>query len=126
MDQRCFHCVNKLLHRLKYGNMVDPAAAKLLKLAIDALGLSGLTMYQTRHRSATPRSVAPLSPSLAPKQVGNTRATSRSIVDRANAGPAVHKRMTGKYLLNVFGLGKSVKSCRFSWLCARHKVWSQV
>ena len=42
-----------------------------------------------------------LSRSPAPKQVGNTRATCRGIVDREI--PAVHKRMTGKYMLDVFG-----------------------
>ena len=46
-----------------------------------------------QHSAASPRteSVAPLSPSPAPKQIGNT------------ACPAVHKRMNGKYLLGVCG-----------------------
>ena len=36
------------------------------------------------------------------KQAGNTCATCRGIVDRATASPLVHKRMTGKFLLDVF------------------------
>ena len=32
-----------------------------------------------------------------------TRATCRGIVDKATADPAVHKRMTAKYMLDVFG-----------------------
>ena len=42
----------------------------------------------------------PLSPANAPKQAGNTRATCRGIVDTS---PSAHKRMTGNYLLDVFG-----------------------
>ena len=112
-----------LLLQLKCGNMVEtiwnfdyPTAAKLFKTATDALGPSGLTMYPTRRsgaridrvgfqhcaRSAKTRSVAPLSPSPAP-QAGNTRATSRGIVDMATSGPPGHRRTTGEYLLDVFG-----------------------
>ena len=36
----------------KISNFNDPAAAKLFKTATDALGLNGMTMYQTRHRRA--------------------------------------------------------------------------
>ena len=88
-------------------------------------------MYQTRHGGAsidrvrvfiTPqevqstRSVAPLSPSSAPKQIENTHATCRDIVDKTTAGPAVRKRMIGKYLLDVF-CGSD-----FSAKAANHRV----
>ena len=45
----------------------------------------------------------PLSPSHAPKQAGNIRATCPGIVDRATANPSVRNRMIGKCVLNVFG-----------------------
>ena len=113
---------------------ISSAAAKMFKTATDTLGLSGMTMYQTRHsqhrsgarfqnsaRSAKMRVVEsvqhchkiqhkqpsggrlPLSPAPAPRQAGNTRATCRCVADKATASPAVHKRMTGKFLLDVFG-----------------------
>ena len=65
-----------------------------------------------------------------PNQVGNTRATCRSFVDKATASPADHKRMTGKYLLDVFGgrgfLPKVLNHLGLRGLCARHEVWSHV
>ena len=55
LDQRWLQWVNKLLPRLKTGNSKEkiskvdhPAAATMFKTATDALGLSGITMYQTR------------------------------------------------------------------------------
>ena len=60
MEQRWLQWVNKLLPALKAGNLEDkiwnfvgPAAAKKLKTATDTLGLSGMTMYQTRHSGAS-------------------------------------------------------------------------
>ena len=60
VDQRWLQWVNKLVLRLKCANLVEriwcfdfPAAAKLFKTATDALGLSGMTMYQTRHSGAS-------------------------------------------------------------------------
>ena len=44
-----------------------------------------------------------LSPAPSPKQAGNTRTTCRGIVDRTSASPAAHKRMAGKFLIDVFG-----------------------
>ena len=59
----------------------------------------------------------PLSPSPAPKQVENTRATCRGVCDKTIQSPAVHKRMPGEYLLDVFGVcgffGKRGKSFGF-------------
>ena len=59
MDQSWFQWVNELLPARKAGNLVEiiwnfdcPAASELFKTAIDALGLSGLTMYQTRRSGA--------------------------------------------------------------------------
>ena len=77
--------------------------------------------YQNHAKGATTRSVEsvqqchkirqkqssggrlPLSPVPTPKQVGNTRATCRGFADKATASPAAFKRMTGKFLLDVFG-----------------------
>ena len=39
----------------------------------------------------------------APKQAVNTCTTCRGIVDKATASPSAQKRMTGKYMLDVFG-----------------------
>ena len=64
---------------------------------------SGCGFFSTLHEVQHTRSVAPLSPSLAPNQVGNTRATSRGVVDTAITSPAVRKRMTGKHVLDAFG-----------------------
>ena len=38
-----------------------------------------------------------------PRRAGKTRATCQGIVDVAFASPAAHKRMTGKYMHDVFG-----------------------
>ena len=124
MDQRYFRRVSKLLPALNVGNPEAKswnfdylAAAKMFKTATDIWRLSGMTYTKTsqwsRHRSgarfqhparsAKTRSVAPRSPWPASKQAGNTRATCRGIVDNATLSPAVHKRMTGKYQLDVFG-----------------------
>ena len=125
MVQRWVQWVNELLPRLRCGNLVGQiwnfnylVAAKFFKTAIDALGLSGMTTYQTRHSGAsihrvrgfrisakreTMRSVAPHSPSPAAKQVGNTRATCRSVIDKTIPSPAVHKRMTRNNFRDVFG-----------------------
>ena len=83
--------------------------------------LRSATRFQNSARSATTRSVEsfqqcrkiPDEPSLggrlppsrspAPKQVGSPRATCRGIVDNAIAHPSAQKRMTGKYMLDVFG-----------------------
>ena len=49
--------------------------------------------------------------------------------DGANAHPSVHKRMTGKKMLDVFGgpgfLAKASNHLGLRGLCARHVVWSQ-
>ena len=123
MDHGWFQWINRLLPQLKFGSLVvlsrnfdHPAAAKLLQTAIDALQFSGLTMYplqESRHRSgaifqhsagsAKTTSMVPLSPTPALKHIGNTRAPCRGIVDKATACSAAHKRMIGKYLLEVFG-----------------------
>ena len=77
-------------------------------------------MYQTRHSGASivhmwafntlqevrERSQWHHSPSLARSETINletTRATCRGAVNKATAGPAVHKRMIGSYLLDFFG-----------------------
>ena len=120
MDQRWFQRTNQVLPALKAGNPEEkiwnfdyPAAATLFKTATDALRFSGLTMYQTQsqhrsgagfqHSARSPKtnSLSPLSPSPAQKQIGHTRAT--CVVDKATAGPAARKSMTGKYLLDMFG-----------------------
>ena len=56
VDQRWLQWVNTLLHQLNFGNPEEwiwnfdyPAAANMFKTATDSLGLSGMTMYQTRH-----------------------------------------------------------------------------
>ena len=56
----------------------------------------------SRHSTRNPESTSatPLSPMSPPKQ---SRATCRGVVDQAFADPVVHKRMTGKYMLDVFG-----------------------
>ena len=43
------------------------------------------------------------SPSPVPKQVGKTRATCPGTVEKVTAPPTADKRMTGKYMLDVFG-----------------------
>ena len=57
VDQCWLQWVNKLLPALKAGNPEEkfynfdyPAAAKMFKTATDTVGLSGMAMYQTRHR----------------------------------------------------------------------------
>ena len=60
--------------------------------------------FQNSSRSAKTRSVAPLSLFSAPSQIWNTFATCRGVVDKATASPAARKRMTGKYILDVFGV----------------------
>ena len=59
LDQRWLQWVNKPLPALKAGNPAEklwnfdnPAAANMFKTATDTLGLSGLTMYRTRHSGA--------------------------------------------------------------------------
>ena len=59
--------------------------------------------FQNFARSAKTRSLAPLSPSPTPKQVGNTRATCRGVIDKTIPSPAVRNRMTGNYFMDVFG-----------------------
>ena len=39
----------------------------------------------------------------APKQVGNTRATCRGVIEKVIPSPTVHKSMTGKYFIDVVG-----------------------
>ena len=84
------------------------------------------TRFQHSARSATTRSVAPLTPSRTPKQIGNTRAACRGVVDQASADPAVRKRMTGKSMIDVFGesgfVAKAANHSGLPWLCARHEV----
>ena len=60
IDQRWLQWVTKLLPAIKAGNPEDtilnfgyPSRARLFKTATDALGLSGLTMNQTRHSGAS-------------------------------------------------------------------------
>ena len=82
-------------------NSDNHAESMLFKTAIDALGLSDLTMYQSRHGGASIDKKQSLgdrlfSPSPVPKQVRNTHATCRGIADKAFADPVVHKCMTGK------------------------------
>ena len=49
------------------------------------------------------RFVTTLSNLSAPKPSGNTRVTHRGVADKKFADPVVHKRMTGKCMLDVFG-----------------------
>ena len=49
-------------------------------------------------RQQSPGGPLPLSPALASKLSGNTRATSRGIVDKATASPLAHKRMSRIYI----------------------------
>ena len=49
------------------------------------------------------KAITPLSPSVTPKQAGNTRASCRGIVDKAATDPAAYQRMTVSYTLDVFG-----------------------
>ena len=92
-----------------------------------AFRLSVLTRFRTRHNGAQTRSVTPLSPMSAPKQIRYTCATCRCVVDQAFTDPAVHKRMTGKCMLGVFGgsgfVAKATNSFGIVWICARHKIW---
>ena len=48
--------------------------------------------------SRPPHSLSP-----APTQVGNTRAACRGVIDKTIPRPAVHKRITAKYVIDVFG-----------------------
>ena len=57
--------------------------------------------HQTRQKQSSGGRL-PLSPTPAPRQAGNTRATCRGVVDKATANPAAHTRMTGKSML-IFG-----------------------
>ena len=86
--------------------------------------------FRNSARRAKTRSVAPLSPSPAPKRVGNTRATCRGVIDKTIPSPAVRQLMTGKSFIDVFGgSGHTVegdKSSGSAWLRARHHVWSPV
>ena len=62
--------------------------------------------FQQCHKMRHEQSLAarlPLSRSLGPRLAGSTRPTCRGIVDKATAIPSAHKRMTGKYTLDVFG-----------------------
>ena len=104
MYQSCFRWVNKLLPKLKCGNMVETkwnfhylAAATLFQTATDGLGLSGLTMYPARRRSAgfstlqevaKRKSMAHTLPR--PLHKLKTRpATCRGIIDKTIPSPAV-------------------------------------
>ena len=60
-------------------------------------------VFSTLQKSAITRSKAPLSPTPAPRQAGNTRATCRGVVDKATGHPAAHTRMTGKFFIDVVG-----------------------
>ena len=103
--------VSKLLPRLKCGNLEEkfwnfnfPAAAILPKKYCPRQQLtSGTTRCQTRHSGPNTTSVAPHSLLPAPKQSESIRATCRGVIDKAIASPAVHKCMTGKCMLEVFG-----------------------
>ena len=109
MDQSWFQWVKKALAPAEvwkpdrsFWNFDYFAAAELFNTATDALGLSGFSMCQTRHSGASirsgsgfsnthsarnpkTRSVAPLSPSSAPRQIGNTRATCRGVADKSDS-----------------------------------------
>ena len=84
----------------------------------DALRLSGLTRLHTRHNGANINPVRVLGNQqeihvrrrshhslllAVPNLSGNMRATCRGVVAQAFADPAVHRRITGKYKLDVFG-----------------------
>ena len=147
IDQRWVQWVTKLLHWLKAGNLEekignfeDPAAAKKFKPATDALGLSGLTMYQTRHNGASFRTLPEVQRRVpwkafssvtkavvwrptttlsrpAPRQSGNTRATCRGTVDKATARLAARKCMTGRCMLDAFGGSGFLTKATIIWVC---------
>ena len=103
-----------------------------------------MTMYKTHHSGARIdrvrgfrtlqevqkrgqwKAFSSVARSPASKQAGNTGAMCRGIVDRAIANPSAHKRMTGKYMLDVLGglgfVAKATKHLGFVWLCARQEV----
>ena len=67
------------------------------------------------------------SPSHAPKQAGNTRATCRGIVAEAAANPPAHKRMAGKFVLDVFGgLGFLAKASNHSFEVTKPLVLTRI
>ena len=106
MDERWLQLVNKFLPALKARSPMDkiwnfdyPAAAMLFTTATDALGLSAVAMYQTRHRGSSNDRVRVSelckkskkrgqSPSPARKQVGNICATCRGVVDKTIPSPS--------------------------------------
>ena len=120
-------------------NFDNPAAVRMFKSATDSPGLSGVTMYQTSHSGAARYDkscrLAADDHSLSHSRSETSWTHSRNEMSRhcwsrtIAASPPSHKRVTGKYMLDVFGgsgfLTKSNKSFGSAWLCARHEIWSQ-
>ena len=123
---------NKLLLRLKCGNLVEKPGISItlphqnLKNVQDGNRHSGTqrhdhapnTSQGSRHRSGAG------TPSSAPKRVGNTPTTCRG-VDNAVVDSAAHKRMAGESLLDAFSgsgfLAKTTNNLGLRW-CAQHDV----
>ena len=49
--------------------------------------------------------------------IKNTRATCRGVVDKATASPTAPRRMTGKYMLDVFGGSGFMTKATNHWDC---------
>ena len=118
------------------GTNLDHAAAKRFKIATDIVGLNSMTTHQgasidrvrgfrtlqeaqrrdqwKAFTSVTRYDKTVICRPTAPRQAGNIRATCRGIIDKATASSAAHKRMIGKYMLDMFGG------------TARHEIRSQV
>ena len=108
-----FSMVDKLLSQPKCVYLVEIiwnfdyfAAATLFQTAPDALGPSGLTVYPAHRRRtsiARVRIFSTLQEVQKRGQCHHSRATGRGVIDKATPSRAVHKRMTGKYFIDVFG-----------------------
>ena len=63
-------------------------------------------------------------------KLGNTRAPSRGVVDKATGSPAAHKRMTGKSIRDVFGgndfLTRATHRLDLHGCVLDNTFWSQV
>ena len=79
--------------------------------------------HKTRQKQSS-GSRLPLSPAPTLRKAGNTRATCRGIVDKATASPAARKRVTGKYMLDVFGGSGFLRKTTKHMGLHGHEVWS--
>ena len=129
------------VHQDRNQRWVCPHGSARASLSRQALGHIPNTTQWSQHRSSVgfhqnsarsakkPGQWHHFSPSPAPKQVGNSRATCRGVTDkkRFKVQSFTHdKKVYDRRVRWIWLPDKSDKSFGFAWLCARYEMWSQV